>query len=273
MALGLITISAWLLATAAAPDCVPIQGSAAILDDPAIDYVIFGEMHGTNETPALFGDLVCAAAARRPVMVALEIPSDDQPVLDAWLASSGDAEARAALFRASFWSSNDGRSSTAMLALLERLRGMFQAHRILGVAATMDISAGGGADQTPYDRAMAAGWTRALAAHPGARLLALVGSAHAVPGRVRFDDGPGFLAAASFLPRAHTVTLGNADVGGTAWVCMAMDQCGPQPAGKGSQAWLRSIRPSTDRRDAFHWDYLYAPGKPLTPASPARPTP
>ncbi|NYT41215.1 hypothetical protein HZY97_10640 [Sphingomonas sp. R-74633] len=267
----MIGISALLLALMGAPDCTPIPGSAAILDDPAVDYVILGEMHGTHETPAFFGDLVCVAAARRPVIVSLEIPRDDQPVLDAWLASSGDAAAQAALFQASFWSSNDGRSSVAMLALIERLRVMFQAKKILGVAATMDPSASAPGDQTPYERAMATGWIRARVAHPGARLVALVGNAHAVPGKVTFAKGTAFMAAASFLPRAHTATLGNADVGGTAWMCMTLDNCGPQPVGRGGQPWPRSIRRSTDQRSAFHWDYLFAPGTAFTAAGPAKP--
>ena len=270
MALSSIGI-ALLLASAGPADCVPIPGGAAILEDRAIDYVILGELHGTNETPAFFGDLVCAAAAYGPVMVALEIPIDDQPALDAYLASPGDAPARTALLKADFWDSNDGRSSVAMLALIERLRGLHQARRILGVAATMDTSASRPGDQTPYERAMAAAWTRARAAHPGARLLALVGNAHAVPGKV--GQGQGFLAAASFLPRAHTATLGNADVGGTAWMCMALDACGPQSAGPGRDAGPRAIRKSPDQGGSFHWDYRFAPGTPFTAAEPARSAP
>lgn len=261
-------ISALLLALAAA-DCAPIEGSAAILDDPAIDYVILGEMHGTNEIPALFGDLVCAAAARGPVIVALEIALEDQGVFDAYLRSSGDVQARAALLRADFWVSGDGRSSVAMLALVERLRAMFRSRRILGIAATVDTSAYVPGDQTPYDRAMAAGWTRALAAHPGARLVALVGSAHAVPGRVGFGADKGFAAAASFLPRARTATLGNADTAGMAWICLGQGDCGPHSTGHGGQAWPRSIRRMPDAGGAFRWDYLYAPGTPFTASVPA----
>ena len=88
-----------LLLVTAAPGCAPIEGADAILADPAIDYVILGEMHGTQETPALFGDLVCAAAARGPVIVALEVALEDQAAFDAYLNSAGDAPARAALLK------------------------------------------------------------------------------------------------------------------------------------------------------------------------------
>ena len=276
MALGLITISAWLLAVAAAPDCAPIEGSTAILDDPAIDYVVFGETHGTTESPALFSDLVCAAAARGPVMVALEIQLADEPVFATWLASNGDAAARAALLRAGLWNDRmkDGRSSVAMLALAERLRRMFEAKQILGVVGTLDPAAYDPNDQTPHDRAIAANWMRARAAYPGARVLALVGSAHAVAGRVDFGGGHGFMSAASFLPREHAATLGPADAGGLAWVCQSMDDCGPHPAGTGSQAWPRSIRLSPEGRvGPLHWDYRYAPGGAFTAAAPAKPVP
>lgn len=268
--LGLIAIAAGLLALAGPGDCAPIPGSAAILDDRAIDYVILGELHGTRETPVFFGDLVCAAAARGPLVVALEIPVEDQPALDAYLTSNGDAAARAALLKADFWTSRDGRSSVAMLALIDRLRGMFQARKILGVAATQDSAAYRPGDESAYNQAMAAAWIRALDAHPGARLLALVGNAHAVPGRVTFGDGPGFLSAASFLPRARTATLGNADVGGFAWNCSGLTDCGPQSAGRGRQAWPRSIRVSTKREGPVYWDYQFAPGTPFTVAPPAR---
>lgn len=82
--------------------------------------IFVGELHGTREIPALFGDLVAALAERgRKTLVGLEISEDAQPAVDAFL-RTGDA---AALARAEFFSRayQDGRSSEAMVALLRRL--------------------------------------------------------------------------------------------------------------------------------------------------------
>ncbi|MDG2533255.1 hypothetical protein P6144_06325 [Sphingomonas sp. HITSZ_GF] len=252
-------------------DCAPIPGSAAILNDRTIDYIVVGEFHGTNEAPGFFGDMVCLAAARGPVMVALEIPVEDQGAVDAYLASNGDAAAREALLKANFWASRDGRSSTAMLALIERLRSMSRGRQILGVAATQPRTGSAQGDETSYNRAMAAEWMGAMAGHPGARVLALVGNAHAVPGKVQLGQGFDFLPAASFLPRKRTATLGNAEVGGAAWMCGRQANCGRQSLGEGLRSWPRSVWRSTEKGDPLYWDYLYAPGTPFTVAVPARP--
>ena len=49
-------------------------------------YVVFGELHGTHESPAFVGDLACALASRdRRVLVAVELDSTiDGALQDAW---------------------------------------------------------------------------------------------------------------------------------------------------------------------------------------------
>lgn len=92
---GMIAVLPALLG--AAITCTPVPG-ADQLWQPTTRWVIVGEMHGTNETPDAFANLVCLAAATgRPVTVALEYSADDQATIDAYLASSGDAQSRATL--------------------------------------------------------------------------------------------------------------------------------------------------------------------------------
>jgi len=84
--------------------------------------VVFGELHGTCEAPAFVALAAEHAAAAGPVTVALEIPDELQPAIDAFVAS-GD---RAALVATPslFWSWRDGRSGEALIALLDRVRAL-----------------------------------------------------------------------------------------------------------------------------------------------------
>ena len=86
--------------------------------------VLFGEIHGTEESPAFFGDAACAALARgAAVTAALEIPREERARIDAFLASAGTPDDRRALLAGAFWRRGyqDGRSSRATAAFLDRL--------------------------------------------------------------------------------------------------------------------------------------------------------
>ncbi len=64
--------------------------------------LILGETHGTREVLIFAADLACHALAQgRTLVLALEIPASEQVRIDRFLASSGDAAARADLVPAS----------------------------------------------------------------------------------------------------------------------------------------------------------------------------
>jgi hypothetical protein len=87
--------------------------------------VIVGEIHGSNEVPALVGALVkSVAATSRPVRLGLEMQASEQGALETYLHSSGTAADRAQLLRRPFWSMRDGRSSRAMLRLIDGVRAL-----------------------------------------------------------------------------------------------------------------------------------------------------
>lgn len=88
------------VAAATAAPCNPIPGWERVLADEKVRIVVLGEMHGTNEMPALFADAVCLTAQARSVVVALEQPSVDQAAVDAFLASDGGDEAKRAFLGA-----------------------------------------------------------------------------------------------------------------------------------------------------------------------------
>src|SRR6476646_9862257 len=68
---------------AATTSCSPVPGADQIWSRPSVHWVFIGELHGSNETPAAFRDLVCDAIAQgKHVTVALERPTSEQAALD-----------------------------------------------------------------------------------------------------------------------------------------------------------------------------------------------
>ena len=156
------------LSAVPAEECPPVAGQELLWASPSTRYVVFGELHGTAQLPALFADVVCGASRNGAVVVGLEYDRPYQPALDAYLASDGGPGAREALMIGMEWPSSgftDGRTSEAMLALIERLRLLKAAGADLSVVAfrpPFDPSAHAAEGQTAGERAMAQSW-RAIA--------------------------------------------------------------------------------------------------------------
>jgi hypothetical protein len=82
--------------------------------------IFIGELHGSNEAPAAFADLVCEALAKHGhVTVALERPTSEQMTLDEMLMGKDLPEAKRRLLNLPDWKTGmDGRASEAMVRLL-----------------------------------------------------------------------------------------------------------------------------------------------------------
>lgn len=91
--------------------------------------LLVGEIHGTVECPAVFGDLVFAAARRGPVSAGIALPSTEQAELDQFFAGPDDPERRARWLARPLFTTRrqDGRTSRAMMGLLDRLA-RYRAH-------------------------------------------------------------------------------------------------------------------------------------------------
>lgn len=181
----LLSLSA--VAAIPAPSIVREAAALVAASAPQERIVVLGEMHGTNEAPALAGEL---AGLLRPdadgatpggVILALEIHATEQARIDAFLDSSGDAGARDALLSGPYWAvtpeRSDGRRSVAMLALLESVRERRSAGEDLRVLA-FDTGSGGG-DANVRNPRMAAALREAFARDPARRFVVLVGNYHA----------------------------------------------------------------------------------------------
>ena len=197
--------------------CKPVPGSTALFAKPGLNFVMVGEIHGTNEGPEIFKDLVCeAAASKRPVVVALEQEVSSQDVLNKFLASSGDAAAVQQLKASPVWATpfQDGRKSVAQLKLISDLRELMVQGKVARVVA---IDPGGGS----RDAGMGANLLALQKQMPNALILALAGNLHTA----KQPQSAGVQPMASFLPADSTISLLLSAKGGEAWVCN-QDGCG-----------------------------------------------
>jgi hypothetical protein len=200
--------------------------------------VVLGETHGTVEIPALFGRLVCHAATRRrpePIVVGLEIWTSAQTAIDSFLDGAGGEAARRSLLEPEFWRRDfqDGRSSAAMVDLLEALRRQRAAGLKLVVRALDPPQFDSPGDR---DAHMAAAVIEAIQAHRPAQTLLLVGDVHSrvLPG-YPWEPSAAYLSVGTRLREryADTVGLRPTSAGGSSWMCLSKDggkpECGVHP--------------------------------------------
>jgi hypothetical protein len=201
--------------------------------------VFIGELHGSNETPAAFRDLVCDAIAQgKHVTVALERPASEQAALDNFLTAKDLAKAREALLQLPGWKEVlDGRASEAMLRLLVSLRELRKLHPDLKVVA-FDAPYTGTAPGA-RDEALGNALLSLNPTEPNGLVLILTGHLHAMQASKR-----GYDLAAMYLPPKEILSLEVTDRGGESWSESATDGCGPQKGGvpdKGSKQAARDI--------------------------------
>jgi hypothetical protein len=209
--------------------CSRIPGSDHLLGRSRLRWVLVGEILGTNEAPKAFGDLVCLASSSRPVVVALEQVTSEQPAIDAFIGSDGGTEATARFLMSRIWTQpvKDGRSSNANFDLFRRLRELRAAGRITSVVAFQPVYDPGPAGFRigAYENALAASLLGRVP--PGSLTLALVGNIHAMRTAPVWAKPP-YVPMAGFLPVDDSVTLEVRWNGGSYWACTSDTSCGPQ---------------------------------------------
>lgn len=189
-------------------------------------YVILGEIHGTAEAPAFFGNLACTLAARgERILIALEQDSDKNAAFQtAWhLPHARFAAARDTL---GWEGQNDGRESEAMFAMLERL------HAARARGLSIDLVAFNGArdeaqqkrfsalpGQGPHEAAQAENIREAANAGRYDLVLVLVGNAHALKRPINRRGAEYEPMAMRLAPTEQIVSLNVKTAGGNAWTC------------------------------------------------------
>ncbi len=201
-----------------AADCEEILHADTLLRPGVI--VLLGEIHGTEQGPALAGALACRAIALGlNVNIGLEIPITEQSRIDRYLQSKGGAADRDSLLAGEFWQREyqDGRASAAMAGLIESLRQLST-----DSATALRVIALDGSDDTHgRDWFMA---QRLIAALPDAQqtfTVALTGNNHnRLTIGTHFDPAYEPMGYVVWLhrPENEVISLEITHSGGTAWV-------------------------------------------------------
>lgn len=242
--------------------CAPILGTEELWSKPALHFVVVGEMHGTNETPAIFRDLVCSARGlNRQIIVGLEF--SEQAAVDGFMASTNDDFGVNDLLSTSEWKQSDGRTSQAMLVLLGGLRDLKREGLISRIIAFSVTKAGDTASKR--EERMALALVSAARGNPNSLTIALTGNVHARKNKGA-EVGP-YPLMASFLPGAETVSLFVTDQGGEAWNCQG-DGCGPHKLSS-SGGVQRQIKLSATASPLAGFDGVLSTGLHATASEPA----
>jgi hypothetical protein len=204
-----------------ADNCPPIAGIERL---QGAQTILLGEMHGTVEMPAFVEQLACHfLAQKKAVTVAVELPASWQEAMQ-----QRDG-VRLALQQAGwndYW--QDGRTSAAMLQLIERMAGK----RNAGADVTLlpfDVEPQAMIDNR--DQAMATQLHRVISRQPDRIYLILTGNLHARKARNShpFAKEPLAILLAEALPARQQLSLLGHYNSGTAWSCLSGGGCGPQP--------------------------------------------
>ncbi|MCX4240918.1 TraB/GumN family protein [Paraliomyxa miuraensis] len=221
----------------------PIEGADTVLRAGGL--VMLGELHGAREIPAFVADLACAGASRGlSVRVGMEIPRSEDEALAAFLDGAGAASDREALLDAEHWqrSDQDGRSSEATLALVERVRALRRTGLDVDLFA---FDANAWSDWNERDSAMAERILARAAAEPEAMVLTLSGNLHNRT-VVGLPWDPNAIPMGVHVQRARPdgLSLDVRYTGGTAWICQqegcGIAQVSGHPEGAGRRIELRA---------------------------------
>lgn len=211
-------------------DCGAIDDAAPLFEKPSL--LLIGETHGTREIPAAVGELACLAGAKRPVRIGLELSRADQPRIDRFMASDGGPAARDALTDSQpwRWEFQDGRTSRAMVDLVDRARRLKAAGRDVKVFGYDVVTFDG---ESTRDAGMAEHIAAARKAEPDATFIVLSGNRHTQVQTERAPPGePAFVPMGAQLAKTFddVVALAARTSGGRYWACVGPDPsaCGPQ---------------------------------------------
>ncbi len=216
-----------------------------------------GDLNATRASPACVGRLVAAAAAREPVVLALEIPQDHGPSIQAYLASDGSPAARRELVAGPWWQApyQDGRRSAAAADLLETIRALRAAGRPIEVVAIDHAAtAAAGGDAEAREEAMARNVIAARRARPDAALIVYAGNLHPSKREARFRPGFAWMAMRVAAAGIPLVSLDARYADGTAWICRdaVAEHCGVGfLAGRGPELGIRIEPPPSGAYDGW----------------------
>lgn len=254
-----------------------MQAASAIVCDAADrPLLIVGDQHGSNEIPGFVARLVRDASARRPVRLGLELETFEQHAVQVYMASKGAAADRAALLHDNFWTVGQGRTSLAIVALIESVRALREQGRDVDVFTTVpdfpgEVAIKQAAGPNAYRSEKMAEAIHDQVQHGAAHqlVIAFMGTAHSTYS----EAGPAsdnsvterLLADKPYLvnPLFH---------GGLAWNCTA-NACGPHQVPDASGAAASASLQHKVRKQSAEATQVSLQFPPLTASPPAKEKP
>lgn len=196
---------------------VDIREIANVVDDKKI--VLIGEFHGSEETPALLVSLACYYAKKQErVLIALEMPVDQNDQIDRYIQSETVMD-KNTLLANKFWQENlDGRGSAAMFQVFESVRDL---------SARYDVDVKG--TDIPYfdpnfdrnnvnrDRYMGTEINRYFLTGQYDRILYIAGNYHT---RILERDGDNSNSVTYWLGKDEYFSLNVSNKSGSTWACL-----------------------------------------------------
>ena len=196
--------------------------------------ILLDEVHGNVEKPAFTRGLICSLLqGGRSVILGIEHPADEQVGLNRYIESEGRVQDREELLQAKLWNGKcqDGRTSAAMLELIDHVRRLRKSGARVGILA-IDLAEGLKVPMTDaekarlgpednvivsrlYDRAMADTILFNAVLYRGYTLVVLTGHAYTDKG---YPGDPAFVPMGALLGEQMPVFyVGFESPGGTSW--------------------------------------------------------
>lgn len=200
---------------------------------PSTSLLLLGELHGSQESPQLAGEIVCSKALKGPVVLALEVPTAEQSRIDLFLASNGDASAKAELLSDQFWQTDvDGRASEAMFKLIAYMHKLKHAGLPVSVFA---FAREGVHRHITRQAALAESLRGFVKQHPTLPMVVLTGNVHGSQAPfLQFGNGPKIVPTGYLIRELHPVSVLIAHPSGTIWACISSCKVHPIKGGWGS---------------------------------------
>lgn len=190
-------------------------------------FVVFGELHGTRESPLLVAELATKLAAQgKRVLVAVEHEARfDADLQSAWMGSPNDFATR--LKTLGWAGQKDGRASEAMFDMLTMLQKEKHAGSPLSIVAfnsfkndTQKLRLETRGSQNGHEMAQAENISDAAKAGDYDHILVLVGNLHAQTAKVERPNFS-FQPMVMYLQKSgKVVSLNMTYSGGSAWNCL-----------------------------------------------------
>lgn len=205
-------------------NCANYAGAETVIERARSHLIVLGEMHGTNESVHAFENLICSALEQNvPVRVGLEANWSQGGPLNAALTGPIDMQ-KVHDAAPAMWGVHDGRSSEAVLDLLNQISDWrLDGHRVSVFAfdAEPEEWVSSKNQSIARDEAMAKQVDQHLSDFDGAVIL-LTGEFHARKAAFKFAD-QSFIPMASLIKQRPVLSLAMRYGAGDAWVNVSVE--------------------------------------------------